>query len=62
MRSYARGTKVVLERKMIPKEDMLRDIEISYDYLDTTEIETEKLEEMKDWCTKRFTKVDFKGM
>lgn len=44
-------------RKMIPKEDMLRDIEISYDYLDTTEIETEKLEEMKDWFTKRFREL-----
>lgn len=41
-------------RKMIPKEDMLRDIEISYEYLDTTDIDEEKLTEMKDEFTKTF--------
>lgn len=34
-------------RKMIPKEDMLRDIEISYEYLDTSDINEEKLTDMK---------------
>lgn len=32
---------------MIPKEDMLRDIEISYEYLDTSDINEEKLTDMK---------------
>lgn len=44
-------------RKMIPKEDMLRDIEISYDYLDATEIDAEKLEEMKEWFSKRLREL-----
>lgn len=41
-------------RKIIRKEDMLLNVAISYDYLDTTEIDAEKLEEMKGWFSKRF--------
>lgn len=41
-------------RKMIPKEDMLRDIEISYEYLDTTGMDEAELEEMKDKFTSTF--------
>ena len=41
-------------RKMIPKEDMLHDIEISYEYLDTTDISEEKLTEMKLVFAKTF--------
>ncbi len=44
-------------KKMIPKEDMLRDIEISYDYWDTTEIDNEKSEEMMNWFNNRFREL-----
>ncbi len=41
-------------RKVIPKEDMLRSIKISYDYLDITGMDEAELEEMKDNFTSIF--------
>jgi hypothetical protein len=44
-------------KKEIPKDDVLRDIQISYDYLDTTEIDAEKLEKMKAWFNKKLREI-----
>ena len=41
-------------RKMIPKDDMLHDIEISYKYLDTAGIEETELEKLKETFTSTF--------